>query len=251
MPLHFLDLKVDATFQPLVRFSIVRGFEVVRELLPAIVQAGHQDAFRSTRDQTLPRPGNTLFASVVLGRNTGFGQGPAARRRGNARSPAATGRDPSRATPYCLPGAWSDTARGSASQCRFGCLPCEPLQISDRGQQLTRFYGAYANRIRKALFKDTSQTPSQTPSYGSAPQPEPEPASACTRPTRASWARLIRKVFEVDPRVCSPCGAEMKILAVITEPAVVDRILSRLETSSTQARPPPASLNHHESVPAL
>jgi len=118
--------------------------------------------------------------------------------------------------------------------------------IPDRGQHLTRFYGAYANRIRKALFKDTSQNPS----YGSAPQPEPEPASACTRPTRASWARLIRKVFEVDPRVCSPCGAEMKILAVITEPAVVDRILSRLETSSTQARPPPSSLNHHESVPA-
>jgi len=119
--------------------------------------------------------------------------------------------------------------------------------IPDRGQHLTRFQGAYANRIRKALFKDTSQNPS----YGSAPQPEPEPASACTRATRASWARLIRKVFEVDPRVCSPCGAEMKILAVITEPAVVDRILSRLETSSTQARPPPSSLNHHESLPAL
>jgi len=91
--------------------------------------------------------------------------------------------------------------------------------IPDRGQHLTRSYGAYANQIRKALFKDTSQKPS----YGSAP--EPEPVSACIRPPRASWARLIRKVFEVDPLVCSPCGAEMKILAVITEPAVVDRIL--------------------------
>jgi hypothetical protein len=118
-------------------------------------------------------------------------------------------------------------------------------QIPDPGQHLTSFYGAYANRIRKGLFKDTSPNPS----YGPAPQPEPDPASP--RATRASWARLIRKVFEVDPLLCPKCGAELKILAVITQPAVVDRILSHLETRSTQARPPPSSRSLHESVPAL
>ena len=43
----------------------------------------------------------------------------------------------------------------------------------------------------------------------------------------------------------------MKLLAVITEPKVVDRILAHLQTGASPARPPPSSLNHDESVPAL
>ena len=105
--------------------------------------------------------------------------------------------------------------------------------IPDRGQHLTRFYGAYANRIRKALFKDGSENPS----YRSPPQPEPHPASTATPVNRASWARLIRKVFEVDPLICPNCGAEMKLLAVIAEPKVVDRILARLQAGVARLDP--------------
>ena len=43
---------------------------------------------------------------------------------------------------------------------------------------------------------------------------------------RASWARLLQKILEVDPLLCSRCRAEMKIVSVITDPAVVDRILA-------------------------
>ena len=67
-------------------------------------------------------------------------------------------------------------------------LRSSPMRpIPDRGQHLTRFYGAYANRIRKALFKDGSENPS----YRSPPQPEPDPASPATPASRASWARLL------------------------------------------------------------
>ena len=67
-------------------------------------------------------------------------------------------------------------------------LRSSPMRpIPDRGQHLTRFYGAYANRIRKALFKDGSQNPS----YRSPPQPEPYPASPATPASRVSWARLL------------------------------------------------------------
>jgi hypothetical protein len=46
---------------------------------------------------------------------------------------------------------------------------------------------------------------------------------------RRSWAQLIKRIYEVDPLVCSSCGSEMKVIAFITEHAVVDRILRHLK----------------------
>ena len=88
--------------------------------------------------------------------------------------------------------------------------------IPDRGQHLTRFYGAYANRIRKALFEDASSDAPSSPS-SSPPPSEPDPASAGAPASRACWARLIRKVFEVDPLICARCGGEMKVIAVVPQ----------------------------------
>ncbi len=34
-------------------------------------------------------------------------------------------------------------------------------------------------------------------------------------PTRSTWARLIKKVYEVDPLICPHCGGQMRFLAVI------------------------------------
>ena len=42
------------------------------------------------------------------------------------------------------------------------------------------------------------------------------------------WARLIAKVYEIDPLVCPRCSCRMRILAVITAPAEVNKILRHL-----------------------
>jgi len=39
---------------------------------------------------------------------------------------------------------------------------------------------------------------------------------------------LIAKVYEVDPIVCPRCGSEMKLIAVITDPPEVAKILRHL-----------------------
>ena len=44
-----------------------------------------------------------------------------------------------------------------------------------------------------------------------------------------SWARLITKVYEVDPLVCPHCGSEMAVVAVITDPVSVKKILTHLK----------------------
>ncbi len=55
--------------------------------------------------------------------------------------------------------------------------------------------------------------------------------------SRASWARLTRKIYQGarrglrapdDPLVCKKCGSAMKILAVITDPDEVKSILRHL-----------------------
>jgi hypothetical protein len=53
---------------------------------------------------------------------------------------------------------------------------------------------------------------------------------------RRRWAELLRRIFELDPLCCPRCGEAMRIVAVITEPAVIDRILDHLRRTATPAR---------------
>jgi hypothetical protein len=45
---------------------------------------------------------------------------------------------------------------------------------------------------------------------------------------KAAWAKLIRKVYEVDPLECPRCGAQMRVISLIEDPAVIERILGWL-----------------------
>jgi hypothetical protein len=48
------------------------------------------------------------------------------------------------------------------------------------------------------------------------------------RPARMSWARLLKRVFEIDIERCSNCGGSLKIIAAIEDPPVIVRILAHL-----------------------
>ena len=52
-----------------------------------------------------------------------------------------------------------------------------------------------------------------------------------------SRARLLRKIFEVDPLICA-CGARMQIVSFITDPRVVDRILRHRESARCKTKDP-------------
>ena len=43
------------------------------------------------------------------------------------------------------------------------------------------------------------------------------------------WRELIKKVWEVDPLICPHCGAEMKLIALIDDQSVIEKILRHLE----------------------
>ncbi len=57
-------------------------------------------------------------------------------------------------------------------------------------------------------------------------------------PARMGWARLLKRVFDLDLEHCPQCGGDFRIIAAIEEPAVIVKILTHL---GLPARAPPRS----------
>ena len=107
--------------------------------------------------------------------------------------------------------------------------------IPPPGLHLTRLYGAYANRSRGARARRSAGAGKE---LGAA-----RTEAACLAPSqrerRRQWARLIAKVFEVDPLRCV-CGATMRVIAFILDPAVTRKILQHRPRPEARAHAPPS-----------
>ena len=107
--------------------------------------------------------------------------------------------------------------------------------IPDKGQVTVRYYGLYGNAHRGKVRKA---------------QMDKHPfiiiEEECPRVPRRGWAEMIRKVYEVNPMACPKCQAEMRIIAFLTDYAVVDRIIAHLKLTFVAERPPPPHLVSQE-----
>jgi len=123
-------------------------------------------------------------------------------------------------------------------------------QIPDARKHLVRYDGAYSHRrlaaVRERNGAAVELAVAGTPAPPDAPEPvtPAEPGSPKAR-RRSAWARVLKRVFEVDPLVCPRCGGERKGIAWITDRAVIDRILEHRTKAGLEspfdARGPPAS----------
>ena len=104
--------------------------------------------------------------------------------------------------------------------------------------QLTRHYGYYSTRSRGERKKKLPQT---KPAILDAPD---------KRKASSTWAALIKRVYLVDPLICSRCGGEMKIVAFILDTKEINKITKHLGLPEYRAPPPiaPATLSepHYE-----
>ena len=119
--------------------------------------------------------------------------------------------------------------------------------VPNRGEHLTRHYGYYSSVKRGQRKKLGLERPPADETL------EIEAPPAGRRPS-ANWARLIRRVYEVDPLVCPACGAGMMLIAVIGDEFVVRKILKHLslwEEPRTRAPPEPEQPLDIEHVPVL
>ena len=109
--------------------------------------------------------------------------------------------------------------------------PCEFIaaitqHIPDKSFQLVRYYGWYSNKMRGQRDKQAA---------AAAVQPDGKAAAVIDvsehKPRRIpskKWRELIKKVWETDPLLCPRCSKEMRIVSLIDDRAVIERILRHL-----------------------
>jgi hypothetical protein len=86
-------------------------------------------------------------------------------------------------------------------------------------------------KLRALVVPQEPEAPVQA-----VPSVEYEPNCTHHRPVRLSWAKLLKRVFEIHMEHCPHCGGKLKIIAAILEQPVIERILTHL---GLQARAPP------------
>jgi hypothetical protein len=103
--------------------------------------------------------------------------------------------------------------------------------VPNKGEQMVRYYGYYSNVSRGKRQKTGDDA---AMAYILKP-PLPD------KTFRKSWARLIQKIYEVDPLVCPACRGEMRVIAVIEEQDVIRKILTHLGLWLINAQPRPVA----------
>ncbi len=100
-----------------------------------------------------------------------------------------------------------------------------PLQLLERlaaivprpRVHLTRFSGALAPHYK---YRSLVVPKPKDPAIPMAEKAKPK--------SRMSWARLLKRVFNIDVSICNKCGGNTKIIAVIEDPKVIKKILNHL-----------------------
>jgi len=79
--------------------------------------------------------------------------------------------------------------------------------VPNKGEQMVRYYGYYSN-VSRGKRKNQNQDEWM---------PCILESEASTKEYRKNWAKLIQKIYEVDPLTCPKCSGKMKIISVIED----------------------------------
>ena len=124
-------------------------------------------------------------------------------------------------------------------------LAAATSHIPDRGEHLVRYYSWYSSVKRGKRRKLGLEEPAEITAIAED--------GLSGKAARRSWARLIRKVYEVDPLECPECGSRLRIVAFIEDGFVVHKILKHLmlwEEPIPRAPPEPEQPPDIEYVPS-
>jgi hypothetical protein len=127
-----------------------------------------------------------------------------------------------------------------------------PLELLERLARLVppprihrhRYHGALAPnaRLRAAVVAfgrpvvDEVAPPADPPIGADPPRVEPVPEPRPSPSGRIPWARLLARIYEILPLLCPVCQGEMRVIAFLFDPPVVQGILRHLGIPDRHSR---------------
>jgi len=106
-----------------------------------------------------------------------------------------------------------------------GEQPVESLKV----ERMVRYYGFYSNKLRGLRKK--AGTDDQVPALIDSDISRQE--------FRKNWARLIQKIYNLDPLLCPKCLGSMRIISFIDDSEIIKKILKHLGLWDVKRKPPP------------
>ncbi len=107
--------------------------------------------------------------------------------------------------------------------------------IPNKNEQMVRYYGYYSNKargLRKKVGRDNDV-------------PALIDSGISRKAFRKNWARLIQKIYNVDPLKCPKCQGDMRIISCIEDKEVMKKILKHLNLWDTNIHDHPAKKADH------
>ena len=99
---------------------------------------------------------------------------------------------------------------------------------------LIRYFGAAASTERRGQVKQDEPLLAEENKF--------------VKKRRSAWARMIRKIYGVDPLTCPRCGSLLTIIATIHDPDVIEKILRHIGRWDPP-RGPPFDRSAHGNAP--
>jgi hypothetical protein len=105
-----------------------------------------------------------------------------------------------------------------------GEQPVESLKV----ERMVRYYGFYSNKSRGLRKK--AGTDDQVPALIDS--------DISPQAFRKNWARLIQKIYNVNPLLCAKCSGSMRIISFIEDEEIIKKILKHLDLWDVKRKPP-------------
>ena len=124
---------------------------------------------------------------------------------------------------------------------------------------LTRYHGVFAPsspmrgaivpapaRVRRRKTKDSAHA--QATRQQNAAEPPAGTTDAPSAPL--TWAQRLKRVFEIDITLCPLCGGQLRVIADVTDPDLIRKILDHVH-SRAPPRLPARRAESHQTPPDL
>ena len=96
---------------------------------------------------------------------------------------------------------------------------------------LTRFHDVFAPNSKYRAKVTPASRGTRKKSYSAD---EADQSAAGIRASM-TWAQRLKRVFNIDIETCSECGGDVRIIAGIEDPVVIQKILAHLDNTASSA----------------